>query len=221
MSLSSSRSARWASVFSAAPKVTLSKRVTKPMTSPETSHPKQWKSPFEGVITKEGVFSSWKGHEATSVLPFFLISMPRSAMTSPRAFAFLMRSIPSFVTCCISLLLTDGVKRPVLQSLELELEVLEIHDGLAAVVLPLRLLGPVDAKHRRSTSVHPSDFHVLELAPSHERVRSQEEVIGLDQRSTSFSRKPAPLGIPKATSPCPLCRRHRLRTPSRETKASG
>jgi len=86
----------------------------------------------------------------------------------------------------MSLLLTDSFEGPVFQSLELELEELEIHDDLTAVVLPLRLLEPVDAKHRRSTSVHPSHFHVLEPASSHEHVGSQEEVIGMDQRSTSF-----------------------------------
>jgi len=87
----------------------------------------------------------------------------------------------------MSLLLTDGLEGAILQSLELELEVLEIHDRLAAVVIPLGLLGPIDSKHRRSTSVRPSHCHVLELAASHERVRSQEEVIGLNQGSTSLS----------------------------------
>src|SRR3972149_6027908 len=109
------------------------------MTSPETPQPKQWKSPFDGVRTKEAVFSSWKGQRATRVLPFFRISMPRSATSWPRSFACLMRSIPSFVTC-ISLLLTDGFECPVLQPLELELQVLEIHHRLSAVVLPPPLL---------------------------------------------------------------------------------
>jgi len=101
----------------------------------------------------------------------------------------------------ISLLLTDGFERSVLQSLQLELEVAKIHDGLAAVVLPLRLLGDHswhrDLKHRRTASVHPAHFYVLELPSSSEHERSQEEVIGMDQRSTSFFRKPAPRGIPQ------------------------
>jgi hypothetical protein len=99
--------------------------------------------------------------------------------------------MPSFVTC-ISLLLTDGFKRSVLQPLELELEKLEVHDGLPAVVLLLPLVEPFDSKHRRSASVRPSDFDRLKLPSPHEHVGAQEEVIGLDQGSTSFSREPAP-----------------------------
>ena len=69
---------------------------------------------------------------------------------------------------------------------------LEVHDRLSAVVLPLPLLETLDTKHRRPSSVRPSDLNFLELASSQEHVRSQEEVIGLDQGFTSFSREPAP-----------------------------
>jgi hypothetical protein len=72
----------------------------------------------------------------------------------------------------MSLLLTDGVEGTVFQSLELELEKLEVYHGLAAVVFPLRLLGAADAKHRYPSSVRPADFHVVELTSSHERVRA-------------------------------------------------
>jgi len=92
----------------------------------------------------------------------------------------------------MSLLLTNRFKRPVLQPLELELEKLEVHDGLSAVVLPLPLLEPLDSKHRRPSPVRSSDLNFLELASSQEHVGAQEEVIGLDQGSTSFSREPAP-----------------------------
>ena len=92
----------------------------------------------------------------------------------------------------MSLLLTDGFERPVLQPLELELQKLEVHDGLPAEVLVLPLVEPLDSKHRRSPSVGPSDFDRLKLPSPHERVGSEEEVIGLDQGSTSFSREPAP-----------------------------
>jgi hypothetical protein len=92
----------------------------------------------------------------------------------------------------MSLLLTDGFECPVLQPLELELQKLEVHDGLPAVVLPPPLLEPLDSKHRRSPSVRPSDLNLLKLPSPHERVGSEEEVIGLDQGFTSFSRGPAP-----------------------------
>jgi hypothetical protein len=99
--------------------------------------------------------------------------------------------MPSFVTC-ISLLLTDGFECPVLQPLELEFQKLEVHDGPSAVVLLLPLVEPLDSKHRRSPSVRPSDFDRLKLPSPHERVGPEEEVIGLDQGFTSFSREPAP-----------------------------
>ena len=41
----------------APPKLTLSCFVTKPMTSPETPQPKQWKSPFAEETLKDAVFS--------------------------------------------------------------------------------------------------------------------------------------------------------------------
>jgi hypothetical protein len=99
--------------------------------------------------------------------------------------------MPSFVTC-ISLLLTDGLERTVFQPLELELQMLEVHDGLPSEVLPLPLLEPLDSKHRRSPSVRPSDFDRLKLPSPHEHIGPEEEVIGLDQSSTSFFREPAP-----------------------------
>jgi len=82
----------------------------------------------------------------------------------------------------MSLLLTDGFERSVFQSLELELQELEVHHGPSAVVLELRFLGPLDSKHRRSASVRSSDFDRPELASSHEHVGTQEEIVGLDQR---------------------------------------
>jgi len=69
---------------------------------------------------------------------------------------------------------------------------LEVHYRLSAVVLPLPLLETLDSKHRRPSSVRPPDLNFLELASSQEHVGAQEEVIGLDQGFTSFSREPAP-----------------------------
>ncbi|MGH9391919.1 MAG: hypothetical protein ACRD1Z_20140 [Vicinamibacteria bacterium] len=90
---------------------------------------------------------------------------------------------------CISLLLTDGFERSVLQSLELELQELEVHYGLPAVILELRSLGPLDSKHRRPASVRSSDFDRPELASSHEHVGTQEEVIRLDQSPSPMDGK--------------------------------
>jgi len=83
----------------------------------------------------------------------------------------------------MSLLLTDRFECPVLQPLELELQILEVHDRLSAVVLPLPLLETLDSKHRRPSPIRPSNLNFLQLASSQEHVGSQEEVIGLDQGS--------------------------------------
>jgi hypothetical protein len=83
-------------------------------------------------------------------------------------------------------LLTDGVERTVFQPLELELQKLEVHDGVSSVVLPLPFLETFDPKHRRPPSVRPPDLNLLELSSPQEHVRSQEEVIGLDQAPPPF-----------------------------------
>ena len=57
MSRPRSSPARRARFSRAPPKLTLSCFVTKPMTSPETPQPKQWKSPFTEETLKDAVFS--------------------------------------------------------------------------------------------------------------------------------------------------------------------
>jgi hypothetical protein len=89
----------------------------------------------------------------------------------------------------MSLLLTDGFERSVLQPLELELQELQVHHGLSAVVLELRSFGPLDSKHRRPASVRSSDLDRPELAPSDEQKRAQEEIVGLDQHPSPMDGK--------------------------------
>ena len=129
--------------------------------------------------------------------------MPLSAMTAASSFALLIRSIPSFVTCISSLLLADGIEGPVLQPLDLELQALEVHDGIPSVVLPLRLLGPIDFKDRDAPSIRPSDFDSQELAPASERESPQEEVVCSDHIRLPFFRKPAPSCVSTRTVPQP------------------
>ncbi len=140
------------------------------------------------MTVKEGVFSSWKGQDATRDFPFRLTAMPRSARTPARSLAALICSIPSFVTCMFPLLLSDGFKGQVFEPSHLKLQKLEVDHGRAAVVVALDLLHSraCDVKDRHPSAVHPADHHLLELASSDQPEGSEEEVIGLEHGFTSF-----------------------------------
>jgi hypothetical protein len=82
---------------------------------------------------------------------------------------------------CISLLLSQGPKGPVLQSSDLELEELEIDARPSPVVVTLgfRYLGARDLEDRHSAAVRAPEQDVHELAAPREREATEKEIIGL------------------------------------------
>jgi hypothetical protein len=106
-----------------------------------------------------------------------------------------MRSIPSFVTCIFSLLLSNGREGQVLESLHLRFEKPEIDRGRSPVVLGRGLARSFDAKDRHPPAVHTPQRDVLQLSAADEHEGAEEKIVGLDQGSTSCSRTRAGPGF--------------------------
>jgi hypothetical protein len=88
------------------------------------------------------------------------------------------------VTCISTLLPAERLECEVLQARDFGLEEAQVHDRLAAVVLPLEDLhaGAFDVEDRHPPAIHAPDLDAGELTATREPEGSEEEVLGLEHR---------------------------------------
>src|SRR5260370_9594385 len=143
-------------------------------------------------MVKDGVFSSWKGHRATTTRPFFLTSIPRSATTAESSFAALMRSIPSLLTCISPLLLPERLESQALQAGDLGLQEAQVDQRRTTVVLALHLLHALslDAEDGQPPPVDAAHLYAAKLTAAGEPEGAQVEVLGHQHGITSRAAAP-------------------------------